>query len=109
GHHRVCGLEPQKVTSLKQTYYVRYDVFDHTTHALDASPPDLLTRLGVLFHDVGKPPFHAIAEDGRHTFHDHPAVGAAMVAAILERLRFGGDEIRDTAALVRLQSRPVQS
>jgi poly(A) polymerase len=100
--------ELQAMVGVEQSGFHRYDVFDHTTHALDASSPDLLTRLGVLFHDVGKPPCHAVAEDGRHTFHDHPAVGAEMATAILERLRFSSDEIRDTAALVRLHLRPIQ-
>lgn len=100
--------EVAAMQGVEQSGYHVYDVFDHTMHALDASPPDLLTRLAVLLHDVGKPPTHVVADDGRHTFHGHPAVGASMTEEILGRMRFSTEEIRQTAALVRLHLRPIQ-
>jgi putative nucleotidyltransferase with HDIG domain len=100
--------ELEAMVGVEQSGYHCYDVFDHTMHALQASPPDLVTRLAVLLHDVGKPPTHAVAEDGRHTFHDHPRVGAEMAEEILRRLRFSGDEIRDVSTLVLLHLRPIQ-
>ncbi|HEX3604445.1 MAG TPA: HD domain-containing protein [Candidatus Dormibacteraeota bacterium] len=93
---------------VEQSGYHCYDVYDHTLHALDLAPRDPVTRLAVLLHDVGKPPTHAVADDGRHTFHDHPQVGAEMAEKILTRLRFSGEEIRDVCELVRLHLRPIQ-
>jgi poly(A) polymerase len=98
----------EAMVGVEQSGYHCYDVFDHTMHALELARPDLVTRLAVLLHDVGKPPTHAIAEDGRHTFHDHPQVGAEMAERVLAELRFSGDQIRDVAALVRLHLRPIQ-
>ncbi|HEY0410596.1 MAG TPA: HD domain-containing protein [Candidatus Dormibacteraeota bacterium] len=98
----------EAMVGVEQSGHHCYDVFDHTMHALDLAPPDLVTRLAVLLHDVGKPPTHAIAEDGRHTFHDHPQVGAEMAERILTELRFSGEQIRDVATLVRLHLRPIQ-
>jgi poly(A) polymerase len=100
--------ELEAMVGVEQSGYHVYDVFDHTMHALDAAPPDLVTRLAVLLHDVGKPPTAAVAADGRHTFHDHPQVGGAMAEAILGRLRFSTEEIRAVGALVRLHLRPIQ-
>jgi poly(A) polymerase len=100
--------ELEAMAGVEQSGYHVYDVFDHTVHALEAAPPDLVTRLAALLHDVGKPPTHAVAEDGRHTFHDHPQQGAEMAEAILERLRFSTDEIRAVSTLVRLHLRPIQ-
>jgi poly(A) polymerase len=101
--------ELEAMRGVEQSGYHCYDVYDHTLHALDHTPSaDLVTRLAVLLHDVGKPPTHAVAEDGRHTFHDHPQVGAEMAEEILTRLRFSGDEIRDVATLIRLHLRPIQ-
>jgi putative nucleotidyltransferase with HDIG domain len=101
--------ELEAMIGVEQSGYHCYDVFDHTMHALDHCPTtDLVTRLAVLLHDVGKPPTHAVAEDGRHTFHDHPRVGAQMAESILGRLRFSGEEIRDVATLVFLHLRPIQ-
>jgi poly(A) polymerase len=99
----------EAMIGVEQSGYHCYDVYDHTLHALELTPSeDLVTRLAVLLHDVGKPPTHAIAADGRHTFHDHPQIGAEMAVEILTRLRFSGDEIRDVATLVRLHLRPIQ-
>ncbi|HEY6377551.1 MAG TPA: HD domain-containing protein [Candidatus Dormibacteraeota bacterium] len=92
---------------VEQSGYHCYDVYEHTLRAVEAAPPDLVTRLAALLHDVGKPPCHALDERGRHTFHDHPVVGAAMAETILERLRFSNDETRDVATLVRLHLRPI--
>ena len=101
--------EVEAMIGVEQSGWHCYDVYDHTLHALDRTPTDdLVTRLAVLLHDVGKPPTHAVADDGRHTFHDHPQVGADMATDILTRLRFSGDEIRDVATLVRLHLRPIQ-
>ena len=93
---------------VEQSGYHRWDVFEHTVRALDLASPDLVTRTAVLLHDVGKPVTHAIAADGRHTFHDHPARGAAIATEVLSRLRFSNDEVRDVATLVRYHLRPIQ-
>ena len=101
--------EIEAMVGVEQSGWHCYDVYDHTLHALDHTPTvDLVTRLAVLLHDVGKPPTHEVAEDVRHTFHDHPQVGAEMAEEILTRLRFSGDEIRDVATLIRLHLRPIQ-
>ena len=93
---------------VEQSGYHLHDVYDHTLAALDAAPPDIVTRTAVLLHDVGKPPQHAVDARGRHTFHDHPRVGSEMATAILERLRWPHDEVRDVARLVLLHLRPIQ-
>jgi len=57
---------------------------------------------------VGKPPTHAVAPDGRHTFYDHAGAGADMTRDILTRLRFSNDEVDAVMTLVRLHLRPIQ-
>jgi poly(A) polymerase len=84
-----------------------YDVYDHTLHALDRAPADLITRTATLLHDVAKPPTHAIGDDGKHTFYDHPKQGGDMSRDILTRLRFSNDEIDAVSQLVRLHLRPI--
>ncbi len=69
---------------------------------------DLITRLAALLHDVGKPPTHVVDPAGKHTFYDHPAVGAEMAKDLLSRLRFSNDEIAAVALLVRNHLRPIQ-
>ncbi|HKR99286.1 MAG TPA: HD domain-containing protein, partial [Candidatus Dormibacteraeota bacterium] len=92
---------------VEQGGYHIYDVYDHTMAALDRAPPELITRTATLLHDVGKPPTHVVAEDGKHTFYDHPIRGADMSRELLTRLRFSNDEIGSVAHLVRLHLRPI--
>ena len=85
-----------------------YDVYEHTLRAVELTQPDPITRVAALLHDVGKPATHAIAADARHTFYDHPQVGATMAREILTRLRFSNDDIATVADLVVLHLRPIQ-
>jgi poly(A) polymerase len=88
---------------VQQGGYHTHDVFGHTLLAVAAAPPDLLVRLGALFHDIGKPA--TAAGDG--TFMGHDVVGAEIATRVLERLRFPQKEIENVAQLVRLHLRPV--
>jgi putative nucleotidyltransferase with HDIG domain len=105
---RLILPEVEAMIGVEQGGYHIHDVYDHTMHALDAAPRDLITRAGVLFHDVGKPPTHALSADGRHTFYEHAQVGAAITRDVLTRLRFSNDEVDAVAQLVKLHLRPIQ-
>jgi poly(A) polymerase len=61
--------------------------------------PSPTLALGVLLHDVGKPPTFRVAD--RIRFDEHDEVGARMAIEILARLRLPGQEIRQVEALVR--------
>jgi poly(A) polymerase len=75
------------------------DVWVHTMMMLEGlRQPSETLALGVLLHDVGKPPTFRVAD--RIRFDEHPEVGARMAAAILGRLRFSGETIRQVEALV---------
>jgi len=100
--------ELSAMIGVEQGGYHIHDVYEHTMHALDNSPADLITRLATLLHDAGKPPTHALTDDGRHTFYDHPGRGADIAREILTRLRFSNEEIAAVARLVRLHLRPIQ-
>jgi poly(A) polymerase len=100
--------ELEAMVGVEQGGFHIYDVFDHSAHTVAAAPADLVTRLAALLHDVGKPPTHARDAHGKHTFYDHPAVGAAIAAALLTRLRFSNDEVAAVALLVRHHLRPIQ-
>jgi poly(A) polymerase len=84
------------------------DVWVHTLLALeemDRTPPhDLVLALGVLFHDVGKPPTFTQADPAdpasRIRFDGHARVGSLMTADILRRLKFSNDVIAAVTGLV---------
>ena len=98
-------LEPGK--GVEQGGWHSHDVFGHGLLAAQLAPPDLVTRLAALLHDVGKPATRDV-KDGKITFIGHPEVGATMAQDALKRLRFSSDEIDAVAKLVRLHMRPIQ-
>jgi tRNA nucleotidyltransferase (CCA-adding enzyme) len=86
-----------------QNRYHAYDVWRHTLRCVDFAPPDLVTRLAGLLHDVAKPRCAAPREGapGEHTFYDHEKVGALLAAEMMARLKFPRRETEEVALLVR--------
>lgn len=81
--------------------YHDYDVFGHTVHAIEnCDSADLITRLAVLFHDIGKPHCYQDGEDGIRHFKGHGKVSCDIVDSIMFRLRFDNKTRHDVAELV---------
>ena len=104
----VSAPELLAMVGVEQGGWHLYDVWEHSLRAVELAPPDLVTRLACLFHDAGKPPTHAVAPDGRHTFYDHPRAGAAIAAAVMGRLRYSNDEVEQVRTLVLHHMWPIQ-
>ncbi len=64
-----------------------YDVYTHTAHVVEATPPELALRWAALLHDTGKIPTFKQDETGRGHFHGHAQVSAKMADEILRRLK----------------------
>ena len=90
----------------QQSVYHCYDVYTHMVEALAASTPDLLVRLALFFHDIGKPDTFYRDERGGH-FHDHFKRGAVLTEAILKRLRFPNDTVERVTRLVERHDIPI--
>ena len=84
----------------QNTKYHCYDVFEHTLQALAlCENTDLVTRLGILLHDIGKPLCYTEDEKGGH-FKGHAPAGVEITKEVLARLRFDNETIRRMALLV---------
>lgn len=79
----------------------RYDVWEHTIHAVDAAPPDAILRWTMLFHDLGKPQTFSTDSQGIGHFYRHAHVSAALADDIMRRLRFSNAERECIEELVR--------
>jgi putative nucleotidyltransferase with HDIG domain len=80
-------------------YHPEGDVWIHTLLLLEKlEKPSATLALGALLHDVGKPPTFRIAE--RIRFDGHVEKGVEMATAIMNRLRFSSDQIRQVTALI---------
>lgn len=90
----------------QESKYHCYDVYTHLVESVGASNPDLITRLALLFHDVGKPDTFFRDERGGH-FHDHFKRGAELTEAILRRLRFPNEIVERVTHLVERHDIPI--
>jgi len=90
------------------------DVYEHSLTALTQAialeaarghEPDLVLRLAVLLHDIGKPATRRIEPGGAVSFHHHDVLGAKLATKRLRELRFDGDTIKAVATLIRLHLR----
>jgi poly(A) polymerase len=80
-------------------YHPEGDVWTHTLKMLGQLHGSSATlALGVLLHDVGKPP--TFRQSDRIHFDGHVEAGVRMARRILTRLRFSNEEIRQVEALV---------
>ena len=64
-----------------------YTVWEHTLHAMEQVPGDLILRLTLLLHDMGKPRVFRLDETGRGHFRGHQRESAKMADGLLRRLR----------------------
>ena len=93
----------------QNTKYHCYDVFEHTLQAVAlCDSDDLITRLGVLFHDIGKPLCYTEDEQGGH-FKGHAPVGVELTRNILSRLRFDNETVRRMELLVEWHDIPLSA
>lgn len=82
-----------------------YEVWEHNLralqHAADRAWP-LHVRLAALLHDIGKPATRRWSKEKNDwTFYGHDVVGGRMAKKILERLRYGKQDIDRVQKLVR--------
>ena len=81
----------QCVGFLQNSKYHCYDVYEHSIRALGfCNGDDLMTRLAIFFHDVGKPHCYTEDAEGGH-FKGHGPIGTELCDAMMKRLRFDND------------------
>ncbi len=74
--------------------------WEHTLHALEAAPDDLVVRLTMLLHDIGKPSCKGTDERGIDHFHGHQTAGAEIADRMLRTLRFDNRTRREVTELI---------
>ena len=64
-----------------------YDIYTHTAHVVENTPPVLALRWAALLHDTGKVPTFTRDETGRGHFYGHAKESAAIADNVLRRLK----------------------
>lgn len=88
-----------------------YDVLKHTCVALEHSDEDLIIRLAVLFHDIGKPDCFSLDEKGNGHFYKHATKSVEITRDILSRLKVDNDTKTKVLTLIKyhdLDLRPTE-
>ena len=80
----------------------KYDVYTHTAHVVEATPPLLPLRWAALLHDVGKPATFTMDDAGQGHFYGHAEESAALADRILRRLKASNALREQVVALVKL-------
>ena len=84
-----------------------YRVGEHILHSMMQVEPDKILRLGMLFHDIGKPQTLTVDAEGITHNKRHAEVGEQMTMQILRRLKFDNDTIRKVTKIVRFHDQEV--
>lgn len=77
-----------------------YDVGEHILHSMLGVEPDKVLRLGMLFHDIGKPQTLTVDADGTTHNKKHPFEGEKITRKVMRRLKFDNDTTDKVAKLV---------
>ena len=77
-----------------------YDVGEHILHAMLGVEADKVLRLGMLFHDIGKPQTLTIDPDGTTHNKKHPFEGEKITRRVMRRLKFDNDTTDKVTKLV---------
>ena len=85
------------------------DVWGHTVEALADTPPDLVVRLAVLFHDIGKPDCFTVDVQGVGHCYGHGRHSGELAEGILRRLRCGQKLADQVVQLVRRHDAPLDT
>lgn len=84
-----------------------YSVGEHTLHSLKSIRPDLILRLSMLLHDIGKPAAKTTDEAGVDHFHGHPVISAKLSEKILRRLKYDNHTLHMVMRYVEFHDRDI--
>jgi poly(A) polymerase len=100
--------ELDKLIKMKQNKFHKYDAMRHTLEVLKNTPPDLITRLSALFHDIGKGKTKEIIDNDIH-FYEHEIIGAHLAKDIMKRLKYPKEIIESVFTIIKNHMRIKQA
>lgn len=84
----------------KNPYHI-YDVWGHTVTAINNIRDDLVLRLTMFFHDIGKPDCFSVDSGGIGHFYGHEEKSAMITHEVMKRLRYNNQTINDVVMLIK--------
>lgn len=93
-------IKPLKGFNQHNNWHV-YDVLEHTLKAVENAGDDIIVKISMLLHDIGKPSMFTVDEHGVGHFHGHQEVSANIASTILNRLRYDKYTINTVTKLIK--------
>lgn len=81
-----------------------YTVDKHILKSLELTGRDLITRLAVLFHDIGKPRCYTFGEDGQGHFYKHEKYSVEIAEKLMLNLRFSKLDTERVCKIIKYYS-----
>ena len=81
-----------------------YTVDDHILKSLEITSKDLITRLAVLFHDIGKPVCYTFGEDGQGHFYKHEKYSVEIAEKLMLNLKFSKIDTERVCKIIKYHS-----
>lgn len=91
---------PTYVTEQNHPHHI-YNVAKHSLAGMSYVPKDVVLRLTMLLHDIGKPCVRTTDAKGIDHFYNHPKKSMEMSKKILKDLRLDNDTIKQVSTLVQ--------
>lgn len=88
--------------------YHCYNVFKHTVVAIKNAPYDVIIRLAVFFHDIGKPRTYFTDDNGIGHFYSHAKVSEQIANDVLIRLKSDNLTREKVCMLVKYHDRQIE-
>lgn len=80
--------------------YHMYTIYEHIVHAVaNYNGNDIVVRLALLLHDIGKPNSYIENETGGH-FHGHGIISRDIAEQVMDRLKFDNKTKHDVLELI---------
>lgn len=77
-----------------------YDVYTHCVKAVSSSKKDLIIRLTLMFHDIGKPKVFSLDEQNHGHFYNHAVESKKIARDILNRLKYDNNTKKQVLTLI---------
>lgn len=85
-----------------------WDGWEHTIRAVEAAPAEIVLRLTMLLHDIGKPAVKTTDKDGIDHFYGHPAISAELAEKMLRALKFDNETLHHVVLLIENHDMPIE-
>ena len=89
--------------------YHYLQVWEHTIEAVAQAENDIIIKLTMFFHDIGKPTSFVMGEDGIGHYYGHPEVGARITNEVMKRLKYDNATLNRVVGLVDLHDHEIGS